>query len=106
MANNNNYVIQTEKLTKRFGGLAAVNRVPMKFKEGEIMGLIGPNGTGKKTLKDAVTALLEKRLAEYTQPDIDSNIQKEVCRIDKQTQSRMIDAKEVIRTNVVGLELG
>jgi ABC-type uncharacterized transport system ATPase subunit len=48
MANNNNYVIQTENLTLRFGGLAAVNSVPMKVKEGDIMGLIGPNGAGKK----------------------------------------------------------
>ena len=34
---------------------------------------------GKKTLKDAATALLEKRLAEYVQPDIDSDIEKKLA---------------------------
>jgi branched-chain amino acid transport system ATP-binding protein len=57
MANNNNYVIQTTDLTKRFGGLVAVNQVSIKVKEGEIMGLIGPNGAGKTTLLNAVAGL-------------------------------------------------
>jgi branched-chain amino acid transport system ATP-binding protein len=57
MANNNNYVIQTKNLTKRFGGLVAVNRVSINVKEGEIMGLIGPNGAGKTTLLNAIAGL-------------------------------------------------
>jgi len=57
MANNNNYIIQTTDLTKRFGGLVAVNKVSMKVKEGEIMGLIGPNGAGKTTLLNALAGL-------------------------------------------------
>jgi branched-chain amino acid transport system ATP-binding protein len=54
---NNNVVIQTKDLTKRFGGLVAVNRVSMSVKEGEIMGLIGPNGAGKTTLLNAIAGL-------------------------------------------------
>ncbi len=54
---NNNVVIQTKELTKRFGGLVAVNRVTMTVKEGEIMGLIGPNGAGKTTLLNALAGL-------------------------------------------------
>jgi len=57
MVNNNNYVIQTKNLTKRFGGLVAVNRVSLTVKEGEIMGLIGPNGAGKTTLLNAIAGL-------------------------------------------------
>ncbi len=57
MANDNNYIIQTKHLTKRFGGLVAVNRVSMTVKEGEIMGLIGPNGAGKTTLLNAIAGL-------------------------------------------------
>jgi branched-chain amino acid transport system ATP-binding protein len=53
----NNSVIHTEDLTKRFGGLVAVNRVSMSVKEGEIMGLIGPNGAGKTTLLNAIAGL-------------------------------------------------
>jgi branched-chain amino acid transport system ATP-binding protein len=53
----NNSVIHTEDLTKRFGGLVAVNRVSMSVEEGEIMGLIGPNGAGKTTLLNAIAGL-------------------------------------------------
>ena len=37
-------------LTKRFGGLLAVNEVDVAVRRGEILGLIGPNGAGKSTL--------------------------------------------------------
>jgi branched-chain amino acid transport system ATP-binding protein len=50
-------VLETEQLTKRFGGLVAVNEVSMHVKEGEIVGLIGPNGAGKTTLLNAIAGI-------------------------------------------------
>ncbi len=43
-------ILQTENVTKFFGGLAALKGVTFGIEEGEILGLIGPNGAGKTTL--------------------------------------------------------
>ncbi len=50
-------VIETKEVTKRFGGLVAVNRVSMVVREGEIVGLIGPNGAGKTTFLNSIAGL-------------------------------------------------
>jgi branched-chain amino acid transport system permease protein len=45
-------------MTKRFGGLVAVNDVGFDLKAGEILGLIGPNGAGKSTMFNLITGVL------------------------------------------------
>ena len=47
-----------ERLTKRFGGLSAVNSVSFALKRDELVGLIGPNGAGKTTLLRLITKIL------------------------------------------------
>ncbi len=48
-------ILETQKLTKFFGGLAAVNEVDIEVAQSEILGLIGPNGAGKSTFFDLVS---------------------------------------------------
>jgi len=48
-------LLQVDKLTKRFGGVTAVDKVDMTVNEGEIVGLIGPNGAGKSTFFGAIS---------------------------------------------------
>lgn len=43
-------VLEVKNVTKRFGGLTALNDVSFAVEEGEIRGLIGPNGAGKSTM--------------------------------------------------------
>lgn len=47
-------ILNTIDVTKRFGGLTAVNQVSMQIEEGQIFGLIGPNGAGKTTFLNSI----------------------------------------------------
>ncbi len=51
-------MLEVEQLTRRFGGLVAVDRVTFAIGEGELVGIIGPNGAGKTTLFNLVTGFL------------------------------------------------
>src|SRR3981081_1550192 len=51
-------VIRTEKLTKRFGDLVAVDGIDLEVREGEVFGFLGPNGAGKTTTLRLLCALI------------------------------------------------
>ena len=53
------HLLEVENLTKRFGGLTAVNNISFNIDEGEIVGIIGPNGSGKTTLFHLITGFLK-----------------------------------------------
>jgi branched-chain amino acid transport system ATP-binding protein len=51
-------LLRIEGLSKRFGGLVAVNNVSFSVAQGEIVGLLGPNGSGKTTVINLVSGAL------------------------------------------------
>ncbi len=55
MIENGEALLEGRHVTKRFGGLVAVNNIDFVVRQGEMVGLIGPNGSGKTTLFDCLS---------------------------------------------------
>lgn len=52
-------VLRAERISKRFGGLTAVNQVDLEIEKGSIQGVIGPNGAGKTTFFNVIAGIYE-----------------------------------------------
>jgi branched-chain amino acid transport system ATP-binding protein len=52
-------ILQVKEITKTFGGIIALNNVSFDVKKGEILGIIGPNGSGKTTIVNCVTGFVK-----------------------------------------------
>ncbi len=52
-------MLEVTNLTKRFGGVIAVNNLSMRVEKGTVLGLIGPNGAGKTTLVNTITGIFK-----------------------------------------------
>ena len=51
--------LQTQNLSKHFGGLKAVENIDLELQQGQIRALIGPNGAGKTTLVSLLCGRLQ-----------------------------------------------
>lgn len=52
-------ILETRNLTKRFGGLVAINKINLKMEEGKLSMIIGPNGSGKTTFINCISGFLK-----------------------------------------------
>lgn len=52
-------IIETKNLVKRFNSVFAIDHLSIKFKKGQIIGIIGPNGSGKTTFLNLLSGVLE-----------------------------------------------
>lgn len=59
-------ILEVKAMTKRFGGLTAVNNVSFAVNEKEILSVIGPNGAGKSTLFKLISSFLKPTSGEVT----------------------------------------
>jgi branched-chain amino acid transport system permease protein len=55
----NEILLDAQSITKRFGGLVAVDQMTLNARAGEIVALIGPNGAGKSTVFNVVSGVLD-----------------------------------------------
>ena len=70
------YILQTEGLTKEFRGFVAVNSVNLRVKRGSIHALIGPNGAGKTTCFNLLTKFLTPTSGQIVFEDTDITAEK------------------------------
>jgi len=59
MSHQNETIIKTDRLTKQFGPVMAVNKLDLQIKQGEIFGLVGPDGAGKTTTMRMLAAIMD-----------------------------------------------
>jgi branched-chain amino acid transport system ATP-binding protein len=58
------FLLETRRLTLRFGGLVAIKKLNSNIRQGEVLGLIGPNGSGKTTFLNLITGIYKPNSGE------------------------------------------
>ncbi len=76
-------ILQTSGLTKLFGGLSAVDDLDLRVEGGEIMGLIGPNGSGKTTALNLITGFIKptRGVVSYQGADVTGALPHDLARM-------------------------
>jgi len=76
-------LLEGKGLTKRFGGLLALDKVDFTLEKGQILGLIGPNGSGKTTLFNVITGFYrtDSGIVRYKGRDITRLSPDKICRL-------------------------
>ncbi len=76
-------ILQVQNVTKKFGGLVAINDVSMEVNRGEIVGLIGANGAGKTTLFNMIAGAFPPTSGKilFKGTEIQNKKSHEICRL-------------------------
>jgi branched-chain amino acid transport system ATP-binding protein len=98
-------ILRTEELTKKFGGLVAIDKMNLHLMKNEILGLIGPNGAGKTTLIRVVTGTYKADSGRvfFKEDDITNMPPHRICRmgIAKTNQIPRLFPKLTVLENVM-----
>ncbi len=103
-------ILELKNVTRRFGGLIAVNDLSMDVVSGTIHGLIGPNGAGKSTVFDLISGLTKVSAghifldgADITARSPEARVGIGICRTFQ--TPRLFEAMTVLETVMVGRHL-
>lgn len=77
---SDNYIIKTENLTRKFGDLVAVDGLNLEIGQGEIFGLVGPDGAGKTTTIRMLAAIMDPTEGQATVAGYDTMKQAEAIK--------------------------
>ena len=102
-------VLEVEGLVKRYGGVTAVDGVDLSLKEGEVLGLIGPNGSGKTTCFDLIAGyqVPDEGVVRFEGVDITGMSPEERARkklVRRFQDARLFPALTVFETLLVALD--
>ena len=105
MANRERPILEIHDLCKNFGGIRAVDELSFDVKQGEILGLLGPNGSGKTTIFNLITGVYEAdsggiRFADH---DITNELSYKIALkgISRTFQTTKIFPKQTVMDNIV-----
>jgi ABC-type branched-subunit amino acid transport system ATPase component len=76
-------LLACDRLSMRFGGLVALNQLSLSVNEGEVLGLIGPNGSGKTTFFNVITGIYQasEGRVDYRRQDLTQMKAQEIYRV-------------------------
>ena len=105
MARQEGPILEIHDLCKNFGGIKAVDELSFQVKHGEILGLLGPNGSGKTTIFNLITGVYEAdsggiRFEEY---DITNQLSYKIALkgISRTFQATKLFYKQTVLNNIV-----
>jgi branched-chain amino acid transport system ATP-binding protein len=93
-------LLSVRNVTRRFGGIVAIDDVSLEVEQGQVVGLIGPNGAGKTTLFNVITRLYRPDSGEL-EFDGKSLLHTPVHRIVRRGIARTFQNVELFRTMTV-----